>query len=189
MLPLSTPTTLNLQTMQASFIAALPLPTCAAASLTICHRIWQSRLQPPTRPVEIPLATDNRLENTDGALHQRSLTPRRGLGGRGTLSYQCSLREAACYLLFMLTRAVLMPSLFRSSSPSNGPAECPCLYTAAEGRTGRHPWSHTTCCALGWSPAAKLRWRSSGKAGRERLKMNGLKSRSSIWHEHRLRID
>ena len=37
-------------------------------------------------PVEIPVATENLLENTDGVLHQ------------------CSLGAAACCLLFMLTR-------------------------------------------------------------------------------------
>ena len=42
-----------------------------------------------------PLATENLLENTDGVLHG------------------CSLGAAACYLLVMLTRAVLMPSLFQ----------------------------------------------------------------------------
>ena len=42
-----------------------------------------------------PLATENLLENTAGVLHHRSLG------------------AAPCCLLFMLTRAILMPSLFR----------------------------------------------------------------------------
>ena len=43
-----------------------------------------------------PLATENLLENTDGVLRP----------------HQCSLGAAACCLLFMLTRATLMPPLF-----------------------------------------------------------------------------
>ena len=43
-----------------------------------------------------PLATENLLENTDG-VHR---------------PHHRSLGAAACYLLFMLTRAILMPSLF-----------------------------------------------------------------------------
>ena len=43
---------------------------------------------------KIPLATEILLESTDGALHP------------------CSLGSAACYLLFMLTRTILMASLF-----------------------------------------------------------------------------
>ena len=50
------------------------------------------------------LATKNRLENTDGVLrpdpHQAD-------------HHQCSLGAAACYLLVILTRAILMPSLFQ----------------------------------------------------------------------------
>ena len=44
-----------------------------------------------------PLATENQLGNTDG------------IGA----PHQCSLGAAPCYLLFMLTRAILMPSLFQ----------------------------------------------------------------------------
>ena len=47
-------------------------------------------------PVEILLATENLLENTDGV----------------GAPHRCSLGAAACYLLFMLTCAVLVPSLF-----------------------------------------------------------------------------
>ena len=54
------------------------------------------RSKSPTPPT---LATENLLENTDGV-------PRR-------CSSTCSLGAAACCLLFMLTRAVLMPSLFQ----------------------------------------------------------------------------
>ena len=56
-----------------------------------------------------PLATENLRENTDRVLHQRSHLGRRRRGrGRG-----CH-RVAACYLLFMLTRAtLLMPSFHR----------------------------------------------------------------------------
>lgn len=51
------------------------------------------------RPVEIPLlATANLLENTDGGTPTPSA---------------CFLGTAACYLLRMLTRAILMPALFQ----------------------------------------------------------------------------
>ena len=50
----------------------------------------------PLWPVEISSATENLLENTDGV----------------GAPHQCSLGAAPCYLLFTLTRAILMPSLF-----------------------------------------------------------------------------
>ena len=56
-------------------------------------RPWR-RTASATPPPRHSLATENLLENTDGVLHQ------------------CYLGAAACYLLFMLTRAILMPSLF-----------------------------------------------------------------------------
>ena len=45
---------------------------------------------------ESPVVTDHLLENTDGVLRP----------------HQCSLGTAACYRLIMLTRAILMTSLF-----------------------------------------------------------------------------
>ena len=73
-------------------------PWTALATLCACTTCWTSSIT--LRPVEIPLATDGLLENTDGVLR----TPRGA-------PHQCSLGAAPCYLLFMLTRAILMPSL------------------------------------------------------------------------------
>ena len=62
-----------------------------------------------------PFATDNQLENTDGvgAHHQRSLG------------------VAACYLLFMLTAALLMTSLFQREATGTaiGTRATACLLT------------------------------------------------------------
>ena len=55
------------------------------------------------RPVETPLATEHLLENTDKVLRP----------------HHCSLGTAACYLLVMLTRAILMPSSFQRPSLSS----------------------------------------------------------------------
>ena len=51
-----------------------------------------------------PLATENLLETPDGVLWP----------------HQCSLGTAACYLLAMLTRAILMPSLFQRRVVQHG---------------------------------------------------------------------
>ena len=51
-------------------------------------------------PMYCPFATENLLENT---------------GGVGA-PHQWSLGAAACYLLCMLTRVILMPSLFHRPS-------------------------------------------------------------------------
>ena len=73
---------------------------------------FESRLEDRTTPIvfteaggSTPLATKNLLENTDGvgAPHRCSL---------GVATHRCSLGKAICFLLIMLTRAVLMPSLF-----------------------------------------------------------------------------
>ena len=64
-----------------------------------CHRSDDFRFQPNGRSKSPhPLATEKLLENTDGELRPPPL-------------HQCSLGMAACYLLFMLTRALLLPSL------------------------------------------------------------------------------
>ena len=54
-----------------------------------------------SEPIHCPLATENLLENTDGVLHQ------------------CSLVAAACYLLLLLTRAILMTSSFHRPADVN----------------------------------------------------------------------
>ena len=54
-----------------------------------------------------PLATDNLLENTN-----RALRPSSGVGA----PRQCSLGAAACCLLCMLTRAILMTSSFQRAA-------------------------------------------------------------------------
>ena len=74
------------------------------------HQTWKAG-----RNKHPPLATENLLENTNGV-------PRHPRGRRGRSAHpigaphHCSLGAAACYLRFMLTRAILMPSLFQDSN-------------------------------------------------------------------------
>ena len=58
------------------------------------RRMTSDQVTPPPPPP--PLATDNLFENADGVLHH------------------CSIGAAACYLLFMLTRAI-MPLLLHQA--------------------------------------------------------------------------
>ena len=84
-----------------------------------------------------PLATTNLLENTDGALRP----------------HQCFLGTAACYLLVMLTRAILMLSLFqrpRQRAPIPGlalAAEQPCRQGDCGAALGS--WTRTWNRAVG----------------------------------------
>ena len=70
----------------------------AVAAETLTKFKWMIESQPfqkKTAGQKSFLATENLLENIDGVLRP----------------HHCSLGTAACHLLFMLTRAILMPSL------------------------------------------------------------------------------
>ena len=90
-------------------IAGRCFPTCTVAEEDWRHRTWQTSSNGSRASARNPpLATDNLLENTDGVLR---------------LPHQCSLGTAACYLLVMLTRAILIPSLFQKAWIAAKPTE------------------------------------------------------------------
>ena len=94
-----------------------PLPSPASAMNVLYIVSDDARPEMPSfGPVEnqwsVPFETKNLLENTDGGVLRH---PRFGA------SHSCSLGTAACYLLVMLlTRTVLMPSLFQKARLREG---------------------------------------------------------------------
>ena len=99
-------------------------------------RLWNRKRG--SMPVEIPLATENLLENT---------------GGVGVL-HHWSLGAAPCYHLFMPTRVILVTSSFHREwrSGSSGSAEQP-----GEGRLVRlrieATFTKLFTFELAWQPA------------------------------------